>query len=70
MRASSAAANSEVRIVALAMRVAATSGAVSMRDVNWPCAVRSTTSRLKVPLSSGAQRALSFCSACDRSLRR
>ena len=63
MRASSAAANSEVRTVPLPMRVAATSGAVSTREANRPCGVRSTTRRLKVPSSSGAQRALSLSRA-------
>ncbi len=63
IRASSAAANSEERMMALPMRVAANSEASSTREANRPSDVRSITSRRKVPLSSGAQRALSFCSA-------
>ena len=62
IRASSAAANSEVRIAPLASRVDAVSGALSMREANWPAGVRSITSRRKVPSPSGAQRTVSFSS--------
>ena len=57
MLAASVAANNELRITPPARRVPLVRGAVSIRETK-PSPLRSTTSRRKVPLSSGAQRAV------------
>jgi hypothetical protein len=61
MRASSVAANSEVRMVPLARRVPGVSASRSVTPAK-PVGVRSITKRLKPPSPSGIQRALSFLS--------